>query len=70
MGRASERGDSRDAIGFMQRLPFRLMLGRAYDDKDAQEMRNGRIARADVAAYIVGQIAEPSHAGKAVVFVR
>ncbi|WP_244478903.1 hypothetical protein [Methylobacterium sp. Leaf106] len=54
----------------MQRLPFRLMLGRAYDDKDAQEMRNGRIARADVAAYIVGQIAEPSHAGKAVVFVR
>ncbi|WP_280790498.1 hypothetical protein [Methylobacterium sp. 88A] len=41
----------------MQRLPFRLMLGRAYDDKDAQEMRNGRIA-------------EPSHAGKAVVFVQ
>ncbi len=57
LGRASERGDSRDAIGFMQRLPFRLMLGRAYDDKDAQEMRNGRIA-------------EPSHAGKAVVFVQ
>src|SRR3954471_5168177 len=32
-------GDSRDAIGFLQRLPFRLVLGRAYDDKDAQEMR-------------------------------
>lgn len=32
-------GDSRDAIGFLQRLPFRLAMGRAYDDKDAQEMR-------------------------------
>lgn len=98
-------GDSRDAIGPLQRLPFRLMLGRAYDDKDAQEMRirrsglawtlvrpgiltsgaptgryraltepstwrNGRIARADVAGYIVGQIAGPSHAGRAVVLVR
>ncbi|MCJ2080289.1 NAD(P)-dependent oxidoreductase [Methylobacterium sp. J-090] len=98
-------GDSRDAIGPLQRLPFRLMLGRAYDDKDAQEMRirrsglawtlvrpgiltngaatgryrvltepstwrNGLIARADVAGYIVGQIAEPSHAGRAVVLVR
>ncbi len=98
-------GDSRDAIGPLQRLPFRLMLGRAYDDKDAQEMRirrsglawtlvrpgiltngaatgryraltepstwrNGLIARADVAGYIVGQIADPSHAGRAVVLVR
>ncbi|KMO19829.1 NAD(P)-dependent oxidoreductase [Methylobacterium platani] len=32
-------GDSRAAIGPLQRLPFRLVFGRAYDDKDAQEMR-------------------------------
>ncbi|TNC10810.1 NAD(P)-dependent oxidoreductase [Methylobacterium terricola] len=32
-------GDSRQAIGPLQRLPFRLVFGRAYDDKDAQEMR-------------------------------
>lgn len=32
-------GDSHDAIGLLQRLPFRLVFGRAYDDKDAQEMR-------------------------------
>ncbi len=32
-------GDSRDAIGLLQQLPFRLVFGRAYDDKDAQEMR-------------------------------
>ena len=32
-------GDSRDAIGLLQRLPFQLVFGRAYDDKDAQEMR-------------------------------
>lgn len=32
-------GQSRDAISPLQRLPFRLVLGRAYDDKDAQEMR-------------------------------
>lgn len=32
-------GDSRGAIGFLQRVPFRLVFGRAYDDKDAQEMR-------------------------------
>lgn len=32
-------GDSRDAIGLLQRVPFRLVLGRAYDDKDVQEMR-------------------------------
>ena len=31
-------GDSRDATRLMQRLPFRPMLGRAYDDKDAQEI--------------------------------
>jgi putative NADH-flavin reductase len=32
-------GDSRDAIGLLQRVPFRAVFGRAYDDKDAQEMR-------------------------------
>ncbi|MFC6792251.1 NAD(P)-dependent oxidoreductase [Methylobacterium komagatae] len=32
-------GDSRQAISLLQRLPFRLVFGRAYDDKDAQEMR-------------------------------
>ncbi|MEM7398795.1 MAG: NAD(P)-binding oxidoreductase [Pseudomonadota bacterium] len=30
-------GDSRDAIGLLQAVPFRLILGRAYDDKDVQE---------------------------------
>lgn len=30
-------GDSRQSIGCLQRLPFRLFLGRAYDDKDEQE---------------------------------
>lgn len=30
-------GDSRRAIGCLSRLPFRLFLGRAYDDKDVQE---------------------------------
>ncbi|KQP55257.1 epimerase [Methylobacterium sp. Leaf399] len=37
-------GDSREAIGFLQRVPFRLVFGRAYDDKDAQEMRIRRSA--------------------------
>ncbi|MHB2208339.1 NAD(P)-dependent oxidoreductase [Methylobacterium sp. CM6257] len=32
-------GDRRDAISPLQRLPFRLVFGRAYNDKDAQEMR-------------------------------
>ncbi len=32
-------GDSRAAIGLLQSIPFRLVFGRAYDDKDAQEMR-------------------------------
>ena len=98
-------GDSREAIGLFQRVPFRLVFGRAYDDKDAQEMRirrssldwtfvrpgvltggsatgrykvltepsswrNGMIARADVAHFIVGQIDHPTLVRKAVVFVR
>ncbi|MCJ2106742.1 NAD(P)H-binding protein [Methylobacterium sp. E-041] len=32
-------GDSREAVGLLQRVPFRLVFGRAYDDKDAQEIR-------------------------------
>ncbi|MBY0296882.1 MAG: NAD(P)H-binding protein [Methylobacterium sp.] len=97
-------GDSRDAISPLQRLPFRLVFGRAYDDKDAQEMRirrsrldwtlvrpgvltggkatgryrvldepsswrNGLIARADVAHFLVGQIEDPGRIGKAVVLI-
>jgi uncharacterized protein YbjT (DUF2867 family) len=30
-------GDSKSKIGCLQRIPFRLLLGRAYDDKDIQE---------------------------------
>lgn len=30
-------GDSRSSISFLQRLPFELVLGRAYDDKSVQE---------------------------------
>lgn len=84
-------GDSNPSINFLQRLPFKLLLGRAYDDKSVQEdligrsgldwlivrpgvltngsatgnyrvlerpdtWRNGIVARADVAAYIVEQL--------------
>jgi putative NADH-flavin reductase len=97
-------GESRDAISPLQRLPFRLLLGHAYDDKDAQEMRirrskldwtlvrpglltggkatgryrvldepsswrNGLIARADVAHFIVDQIEGTTRVGKAVVLI-
>ena len=97
-------GDSRWAISPLQRLPFRLVLGRAYDDKDVQETRirrsgldwtivrpgillrgkatgiyrvldqpsswrNGLIARADVAHFIVGQIEGPTQIGRAVVLI-
>ena len=97
-------GDSREAIGLLQRVPFRLVFGRAYDDKDAQEMRirkstldwtfvrpgvltggsakgrytvltepsswrNGMIARADVAHFIVGQIDQPTLSRQAVVLI-
>ena len=30
-------GDSRESISCLQRVPFRLIFGRAYDDKSAQE---------------------------------
>ncbi|AWN35823.1 NAD(P)-dependent oxidoreductase [Methylobacterium radiodurans] len=97
-------GDSRDVIGPLQRLPFRLVFGRAYDDKDAQEIRirrsrldwtlvrpgvltggaatgcyrvlddpaswrNGLIARADVAHFLVAQVADAGRIGKAVVLI-
>jgi len=86
-------GDSRSSIGLVQLIPFRLLLGRVYDDKDVQELivrrssldwviarpvfltngprtgryqvlvdrkswRNGLISRADVADFLVGQIAD------------
>lgn len=31
-------GDSRTAVNLLQAIPFRLLLGRVYDDKDVQEM--------------------------------
>jgi uncharacterized protein YbjT (DUF2867 family) len=84
-------GDSNDAINILQRLPFKVLLGNAYDDKSIQEKlivqsdlewlivrpgvltngpasgqykvltkphewRNGIVARADVAAFIVKRI--------------
>lgn len=84
-------GDSRASIPALQRLPFRLVFGRAYADKDIQERlirdsgldwtlvrpgvltngrptgryrvlaepdtwRNGLVARADVADFIVAQL--------------
>jgi len=30
-------GDSRNSVGCLQRIPFRIFLGRAYDDKNIQE---------------------------------
>ena len=30
-------GDSRASIGFLQRVPFHIVFGRAYDDKSLQE---------------------------------
>lgn len=97
-------GDSHDAISVLQQVPFQLVFGRAYADKDVQEMRirksgldwtlvrpgvltngsrsgrykvldepsqwrNGRIARADVADFIVGQIDDPTHIGKTPVLI-
>ncbi|HIP80646.1 MAG TPA: NAD(P)-dependent oxidoreductase, partial [Kiloniellaceae bacterium] len=97
-------GDSRAAIGCLQRIPFRLLLGQAYDDKTVQEAvikdstldwtivrpgiltngrrsgryrilvkpaqwRNGLIARADVADFLVKQIDDDSLLHKAPVIV-
>jgi hypothetical protein len=84
-------GDSRNAIGCLESIPFHLFLGRAYEDKSVQEQlirdsgldwviarpviltngpatgkyhllerpeqwRNGFIARADVADFLLKQI--------------
>ena len=97
-------GDSREAIGLMQSLPFILVFGRAYDDKSEQERlirqsslewtiarpglltngrrtgrakiladrsqwRNGTIARADVADFLVRQIEDRTCLRKAPVLV-
>ncbi len=97
-------GDSREAIGLMQSLPFSLVFGRAYDDKSEQERlikqssldwtiarpgvltdgrrtgrakiladrsqwRNGMIARADVADFLVRQIEDRTYLRKAPVLV-
>jgi putative NADH-flavin reductase len=97
-------GDSQASIGCLQRVPFRLLLGRAYDDKGLQESliqasaldwtiarpgiltsgrrtgrykvldqpaqwRNGIISRADVADFLVRQIEDRTHIGKAPVLV-
>lgn len=39
-------GDSRAAVSLLQLVPFRLLLGRAYDDKDVQELqiKNSKLA--------------------------
>lgn len=34
-------GDSHDSMSFIERVPFRLLLGRAYDDKSVQERMIG-----------------------------
>lgn len=97
-------GDSREAIGLMQLLPFSLVFGRAYDDKSEQERlikrsslewtiarpglltdgrrtgrpkiladpsqwRNGMIARADVADFLVRQIDDRTYLRKAPVLI-
>ena len=98
-------GDSRDAVSLLQRVPFRLFLGRAYDDKGVQERlikesgldwtivrpgillpgpasgrakalaepsqwRNGVVSRADVADFLVKQIASTEYLRRAPVLVR
>jgi putative NADH-flavin reductase len=98
-------GESRSAIGCMQRIPFQLVFSRAYDDKGIQELlikesgldwtivrpgvltsgprtgrykvladpsewRNGIISRADVADFVVSELAAPGHVHQAPVLVR
>ncbi len=97
-------GDSREAIGLLQSVPFSLVFGRAYDDKSEQERlirrsslewtiarpgvltdgrrtgrakiladpsqwRNGMIARADVADFLVRQIEDRTYLRQAPVLV-
>jgi putative NADH-flavin reductase len=97
-------GDSRASISALQRLPFEIVFGRAYQDKSLQERlikesgldwtiarpgvltngprtgsykvlsdpaqwRNGLISRADVADFLVRQIADPAYVREAPVLV-
>lgn len=97
-------GDSQASIAPLQRLPFKIVFGRAYDDKSRQEKlvkqsgldwtiarpgvllngartgrykvlrepsewRNGFIARANVADFLVKQIKDRSFIGAAPVLV-
>jgi putative NADH-flavin reductase len=97
-------GDSRDSIAALQRLPFKIVFGRAYEDKsrqedlikqsgldwtiarpgvllngprtgrykilrDPSEWRNGVIARANVADFLVQQIEGRTFIGAAPVLV-
>ena len=97
-------GDSQASIAPLQRLPFKIMFGRAYDDKsrqeelikqsgldwtiarpgvllngartarykvlrDPSEWRNGFIARANVADFLIKQVEDHSLIGAAPVLV-
>lgn len=97
-------GDSQARIAPLQRIPFKIVFGRAYDDKSRQEKlikqsgldwmiarpgvllngpqtgrykvlrepsewRNGIIARANVADFLVKQIEDRSFIGAAPVLV-
>lgn len=97
-------GDSQESIAPLQRIPFKIVFGRAYDDKSRQEKlikesgldwtiarpgvllngpqtghykvlrepsewRNGIIARANVADFLVKQIEDRSFIGAAPVLV-
>lgn len=56
-------GDCRQAIGLLQSVPFRLVLGRAYDDKDVQERI---IKQSDLDWTIVrpGVLTNSAHSGR------
>ena len=97
-------GDSQASIAPLQRIPFKIVFGRAYDDKSLQEQmikesdldwtivrpsvllngartgrykvlrdpsewRNGIIARANVADFLVKQIEDRSFIGASPVLV-
>ena len=97
-------GDSRASITCLQRLPFQIVFGRAYDDKNLQEKLikesqldytiarpgvltsgprtgryrvlvdpsqwcNGIISRADVAEFLVRQIADQTYIRKTPVLI-
>lgn len=62
-------GDSQAAIGPLQRLPFRLLFGRAYDDKSLQERL---ICASDLAwtLWRPGVLTHWNSSGRAKVLVR